>query len=61
MAKKNWMAGAVKHPGALHRALHVPAGQKISAKKMASAASSDDPRVRKMASLARTFARYRPR
>jgi len=58
---KNWMAGAVKHPGALHRALHVPEGQKIPAKKMASAEDSSNPKVRRMASLARTFQRYRPR
>jgi hypothetical protein len=34
MAKK-WMQGAVKHPGALHRTLGVPAGKKIPAKLLA--------------------------
>jgi hypothetical protein len=51
----NWIAGAIKHKGALHRALGVPEGEKIPAKKMAAAKSSDNPRVRKMASLARTL------
>ena len=37
MAKK-WIAGAIKHPGALHRELGVPQGQKIPAKKLAAAA-----------------------
>jgi hypothetical protein len=34
----NWIAGAVKHPGALHRELGVPQGQKIPAGKLAAAA-----------------------
>jgi hypothetical protein len=34
----NWIAGAIKHPGALHKELHVPAGQKIPAKKLDKAA-----------------------
>lgn len=43
------------HKGALHRALHVPEGQKIPAKKMAAAKRSENPHVRRMASLARTL------
>ena len=35
---KNWIKGALKHPGALHKALDVPEGQKISASKLAAAA-----------------------
>ena len=35
--KKNWIAGAIKHPGALHRELGVKAGQKIPAKTLAKA------------------------
>ena len=53
MAK--WIQKAIKHPGALHRALHVPEGQKIPAKKMAKAAHSESPRVRRMVGLARTL------
>jgi hypothetical protein len=26
---KDWIAGAIKHPGALHKELHVPQGKKI--------------------------------
>ena len=35
----NWIAGAIKHPGALHEQLGVPQGEKIPAKKMAAASS----------------------
>lgn len=52
---KNWIAGAIKHPGGLHKALHVPAGQKIPAKKMAKAAKSENPHVRQMVGLAKTL------
>ena len=52
---KNWIKGAIKHPGALHRALHVPEGEKIPAKKMAKAAKSSNPRMKKMVGLAHTL------
>lgn len=39
MAKKNFIAGAIKKPGQLHKDLGVPQGQKIPADKMAKAAS----------------------
>lgn len=35
---KNFIAGAIKHPGALHRELHVPQGQKIPERKIEAAA-----------------------
>jgi len=35
---KHWISGAIRHPGALHKELGVPAGQKIPAKKLAAAA-----------------------
>lgn len=54
MAKK-WIDKAIKHPGALHRALGVPEGEKIPADKMAKAKSSKNPRVRRMAALAHTL------
>lgn len=60
MADK-WMSGAVKHPGALHKTLGVPAGERIPAAKLAKAAHSSNPLTRKRASLARTFARFRGR
>lgn len=34
----NWIKGAIKHPGALHRQLGVPQGQKIPAGRLAAAA-----------------------
>lgn len=56
MAKK-WIAKAVppSRKGALHRALGVPQGQKIPAKKMAKAAHSSNSTVRKEAALAKTL------
>lgn len=38
MATKNWIAGAIKKPGALRKELGVKAGEKIPAKKLAAAA-----------------------
>lgn len=35
---KNWIKGAIKHPGALHKALGVPAGTKIPTVMLAAAA-----------------------
>lgn len=53
--QKHWIKGAIKRPGALHRALHVPEGQKIPAAKMAQAARSSNPRMKKMVALAHTL------
>lgn len=39
-AKKNWIAGATKNKGSLHRQLGVPQGKKIPAGKLAKAAKS---------------------
>ena len=38
MATKNWIAGAIKKPGALRKELGVKAGEKIPAKKLNAAA-----------------------
>ena len=38
MATKNWIAGAIKKPGALKKELGVKKGEKIPAKKLAAAA-----------------------
>lgn len=35
---KNWIQGAIKHPGALHEQLGVPKGKKIPTKKLNAAA-----------------------
>jgi hypothetical protein len=32
--KKHWIAGAIKHPGALHKELGVPKGKKIPSSKL---------------------------
>ncbi|HEY3595135.1 MAG TPA: hypothetical protein VGL13_14720 [Polyangiaceae bacterium] len=50
-----WIAGAVKHPGALHRQLHVPEGQKIPAGRLNKAAHSENPTLAKRANLAKTL------
>ena len=36
--KKNWIAGAIKKPGALRKELHIKKGAKIPAKKLKVAA-----------------------
>ncbi len=51
----NWIKGAIKHPGALHRKLGVPAGQKIPAVKLKAAQASKSPTLRKEANLAKTL------
>jgi hypothetical protein len=38
--KKNWIAGAIKKPGALHKQMGVPEDKKIPAGKLAKAAKS---------------------
>jgi len=51
----NWIAGAIKRPGALHRALHVPLEQKIPEGKINAAEHSKNPRLAKEARLAKTL------
>ncbi len=55
MAAKNFIAGAIKHPGALHRELGVPQGQKIPAAKVEKAAHSSNPTLAKRARFAETL------
>lgn len=50
MANK-FIAGAIKHPGALHRDLHVPQGDKIPLSKAEEAEHSKNPKVRKRANF----------
>jgi hypothetical protein len=52
---KDWIAKATSNKGALHRALGVPQGTKIPAKKLAKASHSKSPTLRKEASLAKTL------
>jgi hypothetical protein len=55
MSDKKWMQKAFsKNKGKLHRELHVPEGEKIPAKKLAKAAKSKNPTMRKEVQLAET-------
>lgn len=40
VANKNFISGAIKHPGALHKMMGVPMDQKIPAGRMAAAAKA---------------------
>ncbi len=55
---KNWIAGAIKKPGALRKELHVKAGEKIPAKKLAAAAKAPG-KLGQRARLAETFKKMR--
>jgi hypothetical protein len=57
MAKKFWIQGAIKHPGALRSALGVKGNAKISAKKL-NAAAKKGGTLGKRARLAKTLARF---
>ena len=51
---KNWIAGATKNKGGLHKSLGVPMGKKIPAAKVAAAAKKGG-KVGKEARLAQTL------
>lgn len=50
-----WIQSAIKHPGSLHKELHIPEGEKIPAKTLSKAAKSSNPKLRKRAVLAETL------
>jgi len=52
---EKWIQGAIKHPGALRKALKVKKGDKIPAKKLSKAEHSKNPTTRKRAVLAETL------
>lgn len=54
-SRKNWIQGAIKRPGALHKALHVKEGQKIPEAKLERAEHSKNKRIRAEANLAKTL------
>lgn len=54
MAEKNWIKGAIKHPGALHEELGVPKGKKIPEKKL-KAAEKKGGKVGERARMAETL------
>jgi len=51
---EQWIQKAIKKPGSLRKALHVPEGQKIPAKKLA-VKSTDSPKMAKRKNLAKTL------
>jgi len=53
--KKKWIAGAIKHPGALRKSLHVKEGKNIPASKLKKAEHSKNPTTAKRARLAETL------
>ena len=55
---KKWIAGAIKRPGALHKALDVPEGKKIPAKKLEKAEKASG-RLGKEARLAATLKSFK--
>jgi len=56
MGTANWIQGAIKRPGQLHRDLGVPQGQRIPQIAIQRALSGDlGPEVEKRAQLARTL------
>lgn len=50
-----WIQGAIKHPGALRKSLHVPEGEPIPAAKLEKATHSDNPKLARRARLAETL------
>ena len=60
MAKKKWIKKAIKKPGALRKALKVPAGKPIPASKLKIKAS-DSPQMKRRKNLARTLGKMRKR
>ena len=52
---EKWIHNAIKHVGALHKALHVAAGKKIPEAKLEKAEHSKNPTMKKRAVLAETL------
>ena len=57
--KKNWIKKAIKHPGALHKDLHVKKGEKIPEKKLEKAEHSKSKVIVKRANMAKTLSGFR--
>lgn len=55
---KNWIQGAIKHKGALHKELGVPEGKKIPKSKIKAAAKKGG-KLGKRARLAETLSKLR--
>ena len=50
-----WIQGAIKHPGSLHKSLHVVKGKKIPKRKLDKALHSSNKTLRARANLAKTL------
>jgi hypothetical protein len=61
MSAEHWIAKAIKHPGALHKELHVKKGEKIPEKKLKAAEHSKNPKEAKRAHLAETLKHLKKR
>jgi hypothetical protein len=61
MKKEKWIQKAIpkSHKGNLKQELNVPEGEKIPAKKMAKAAKSKNPKIRKQVVLAKTLSKMK--
>lgn len=55
MAKEKFIQKAIKHPGALHKSLHMKKREKIPESKLRKAEHSKNPTTRKRAVLAETL------
>jgi len=58
MENKNWIAGAIKKPGSLHKMLNVPQGEKIPESKL-KVKGGDSPLMKKRKSLANTLKSFK--
>lgn len=58
-AKKNWIQGAIKKPGALHKSLGVPKDEKIPESKIEKAEHSQNKKLAARARLAETLKHMR--
>lgn len=56
---EQWIAGAIKNKGALHRELGVPADKKIPERKLEKAAHSKSPTLKRRAILAETLKSFK--
>jgi len=57
--KKNWIADAIEHKGALRKKLHVKEGATIPESKLEKAEHSKNPKTKKQAVLAKTLSKLR--
>ena len=55
----NWIKGATRDKGALHRHLGIPQDKKIPAKALLKALHSRSPKIKKEAVLAKTLSKFR--